>query len=277
MKKFLKKSVIHKYIQEGKSLKDILESDLEEFVDVNGTLIDANDNYKATTNDVKSKKTTDDFVRSATQGPEAYFVYGGPYYGVNYSYIVNEDEELLEQEEEDEISKELDVVPSKYSRSPEAKARKLAVKDIKKHFHDVKDPFAYYDKPSEEWPKYAIPFDTEFDFEIDESKEKMKSLVDEILTKRRIPKDVVQRTNEEDLMHDVEIPEIGELKKTYEKPIVVRKLNSLMDIINKEGIYGDQVAIILNHLLNSVDISKIDKEHRELLGDKLKYGEQERE
>ena len=74
MKKFLKKSLIHKYLKEGKSLKDILEVDLDEFIDVNGTLIDANDNYKASPNFVKSKKTTDDFVRSATQGPEAYFI-----------------------------------------------------------------------------------------------------------------------------------------------------------------------------------------------------------
>ena len=47
------------------------------------------------------------FIRSATQGPAAYFIYGGPYYGINYSYTVSESEVLEEEEIDETISPEL--------------------------------------------------------------------------------------------------------------------------------------------------------------------------
>jgi len=61
----------------------------------------------------------------------------------------------------------------KYSRNPEYKAKKRAQKDIKKHFYKVDDPWAHEGgKPSEEWPKYSLPYDTEFFFDdISESEE----------------------------------------------------------------------------------------------------------
>ena len=89
MNKTYKKLDIDKYMNELKNEHVVKEDDINEFIDTAGTMIDRNDNYRATPSIVKSKKTTDDFVRSATQGPEAYFIYGGPYYGINYSYIVN--------------------------------------------------------------------------------------------------------------------------------------------------------------------------------------------
>lgn len=61
----------------------------------------------------------------------------------------------------------------KYSRNPEYKAKKRAQKDIKKHFYKVDDPWAHEGgKPSEEWPRYSLPYDTEFFFDdINESDE----------------------------------------------------------------------------------------------------------
>lgn len=57
--------------------------------------------------------------------------------------------------------------------------------------------------------------------------------------------------------------------------MVVRKLNHLLDLINKEGIEGEQLAIILNHLIGSVDINSIDDTYKEILGDKIKYSDEE--
>ena len=88
MNKTYKKSDINKY------LSPIKKGDLivNELINADGTIIDKDDNFKANQRIVRSKKTTDDFIRSATQGPEAYFIYGGPYYGINYSYTVSEGE-----------------------------------------------------------------------------------------------------------------------------------------------------------------------------------------
>ena len=94
MSKTYKKSDIHKYINEKKNVID--EEEVNELVDIHGSLINKDDNFRATPSVIKSKKTSDDFARAATQGPEAYFIYGGPYYGINYSYVVNEEEKLEE-------------------------------------------------------------------------------------------------------------------------------------------------------------------------------------
>ena len=107
----------------------------------------------------------------------------------------------------------------------------------------------------------------------------MKSLVDEIMIKQKNkPKDFVKKMREQDIIGDeITIPDVTELKNVHEKPMVIRKLNSLLDLINKENLKGEELSIVLNHLINNVDIYSIDERYRELIGDKLKYGEEEGE
>ena len=225
MNKTYKKLDINKYINELKNEYVMKEDDINEFIDTAGTMIDRNDNYRATPSLIKSKKTTDDFVRSATQGPEAYFIYGGPYYGINYSYVVNE-----EEEDTDEILEEDDDMDT-LTPHPQSKINKNQI-------------------------------------------EEMKSLVDEIFLKKKDERGIVKRANEQDILgDDVIIPDISELKKTFEKPMVIRKLNHLLDLIVKEQLNGEELAIVLNHLLQNVEISKISDKHKEILGDEIKYGE----
>jgi len=45
------------------------------------------------------------------------------------------------------------------------------------------------------------------------------------------------------------------------------------DLIDKEEINGEELAIILNHLFKNVNITEMSDKHREILGDKIKYGE----
>jgi len=63
MNKKFKKSDINKYLK-GKKLN---EERIDELIDSNGSLINKNNNYVQNRNYIKSKKTTDDFVKSATQ------------------------------------------------------------------------------------------------------------------------------------------------------------------------------------------------------------------
>ena len=57
--------------------------------------------------------------------------------------------------------------------------------------------------------------------------------------------------------------------------MLFRKTLHLLDLINKENLSGVELAIILNHLLDSININKLSKEHRNLLCKKLEYGEEE--
>ena len=212
MKKTYKKSDINKYKKGIK--KDTM---INELINTDGTLVDKNDNFKANQRIVRSKKTTDDFIRGATQGPEAYFIYGGPYYGINFSYTVSEGEEILEEE---------NITP-------------------------------------------------EF---VDESQiDEMKNLVDEIIRNKKDVRGIVQKSNEQDMMGDIEatIPDVTELKQVHQKPMVTRKMDLLLDLIHKEGLTGDELAIVLNHIVDNVDINRLNDEYREIIGDKIKYGEEE--
>jgi len=216
MNKTYKKSDIDKYVGEIKKEHVMQEEDLNELVDTAGAMIDSDDNYRATPSLIKSKKTSDDYVRSATQGPEAYFIYGGPYYGVNYNYVVSE-EETLEEEISPEALQDLDAFHSnkkKYSRNPKEKARKYAIKDIKKHFYKSGAP-GYESDPVDKWAKHALPYDTDFNLDLYAEGE-MKKLVDEIYLKKKDKEQgIVKRANEQDVLGDVgiTIPDISELKK----------------------------------------------------------------
>jgi len=266
-------------------------------------MISSTNNYVQNRNHIKSKKTSDDFVRNSTQGPEAYFVYGGPYYGVNYSYVVNEDDDILDlddrmydeedeyldgdlielndniYDEEDEYYDELNVVPTKsYSREPKDRmrrsAKQMADRDISRHYNKPADP-VYDNLPVDKWRGHSLGYDTEFDFDLYEGEESMKKLVDEIMMKKKSSRGIVKKMKEQDIIGDeVIIPDVTELKDVHEKPMVIRKLNSLLDLINKENLKGEELSILLNHLINNVDIYSIDERYRELIGDKIKYGEE---
>jgi len=283
MKKTFKKSDINKYLKKNK---------VNEFVNNNGSMISATNNYVQNRSHIKSRKTSDDFVRNSTQGPEAYFIYGGPYYGINYSYVVNEDDDMLdfdldddnynefevfdgdiidldsEHSIDDDYYDELNVVPNRDRMRKSAK--QMADKHIKS---DLNVPS--FDEMKR---KHSLDYDTDFNFDLYESENEMKGLVDEIMMKKKKPSnDFVKKMREQDIVgDDITIPDVTELKTVHEKPMVIRKLNSLLDLINKENLKGDELSILLNHLINNIDIYSIDDKYRELIGDKLKYGEEER-
>ena len=68
-------------------------------------------------------------------------------------------------------------------------------------------------------------------------------------------KDFVKRIGEVDIITDkISIPDISELKDVHEKPIVIRKINSLLDLIHKENLKGDELSILLSFLIDNLDI-----------------------
>ena len=53
--------------------------------------------------------------------------------------------------------------------------------------------------------------------------------------------------------------------------MVIRKLNHLLDLIGKEELTGEELAIVLNHLIENIDLTILNDEYREIIGDKIKY------
>lgn len=212
MGKTFKKKDLKEYIEEEEILD---EEDLNELIDIDGGLISHKDNYKATDKVVKSKGTSKDHARRTSQGPGAYYPWGGAFYGGYYT--MNEDDEVLEDE---------DI-------------------DLKEEIDDI-------------------------------AESRMKELVDEMLSKKK-SYGIVKRTNEQDVMEDVKIPEFSDLKSKYDNPIVARKLMYFTDLLNKHEISGDEIAIIINYFIDTLDISKMRDGYKKILCDKLAYGGEEEE
>jgi hypothetical protein len=73
---------------------------------------------------------------------------------------LNKNSEFDYIEEMDEFDE-----PKKYSRDPRSRARKSAEKDMSRHFKKSGNPWTTDVEPSEKWPKYKLPYDTEFNFD----------------------------------------------------------------------------------------------------------------
>ena len=52
---------------------------------------------------------------------------------------------------------------------------------------------------------------------------------------------------------------------------------NLLNLIEKEELDGEELAILLNHLIKNIKLDLLNEKHKEILGDKIKYGEQEGE
>ena len=109
--------------------------------------------------------------------------------------------------------------------------------------------------------------------------DEMKSLVDEIIRNKKDNRGIVKKYNEQGVMRDMQIsiPDISELKKVHQKPMVIRKMDNFLDLVHKEELDGEELAIVLNHIIDNVDINNLSDNHKEIIGDKIKYGDEDRE
>jgi hypothetical protein len=81
---------------------------------------------------------------------------------------LNKDSEFDYVQEEDDDFLDMDKF-NKYRRDTEYKskkdARRMADRDMSKHFKSPGDPWATDVNPSEKWPKHKLPYDTKFNFD----------------------------------------------------------------------------------------------------------------
>jgi len=91
-------------------------------------------------------------------------------------------------------------------------------------------------------------------------KKKMKKLVEDILDKK-IAKNKIYNINKNGIP-DIEII-------SDENPLLVRKVKSLTDIIEKNQATGEQKGVILNFLINNIDTIDIPAEYKKEMLKKL--------
>lgn len=104
----------------------------------------------------------------------------------------------------------------------------------------------------------------ELQTELDEiAKAKMEGMLEDLVTKST-PNTIVDRPVFAPEIDETtgEIPGLDELKDTFEKPILARKISFLTDMLSNENVNGDEKAIILNHILTHMDLSDVSTNHK---------------
>ena len=111
----------------------------------------------------------------------------------------------------------------------------------------------------------------------DVAESKMKNMIEDIMRKSSYDDyDFVSKYDDFDVkQRGNEIPLFSELKVKYQKPILARKTLFLGDLMQKEMVHGEEIAIILNHILDSVSDQDIPKHYQEQLIEKIKNGKRE--
>ena len=97
------------------------------------------------------------------------------------------------------------------------------------------------------------------------SKVKMKGMLEDIFSKKKFDDDIVKRIRDKEVTLNG-IPSIEIMNDS--NPIIVRKVNLLKDVIDRNTVSGEEKGIILNHLLD-MDMSDIPREYKEEIKRKL--------
>ena len=107
------------------------------------------------------------------------------------------------------------------------------------------------------------------------SENKMKNMIEDIMRKSSYgDNDFVSRYDDYGVSSKSdEIPLFQELKTKHNKPILARKTSFLTDLMRKESINGEELAIIVKHMLTSVDGLEIPKNYTKELIDIISNGE----
>jgi len=96
---------------------------------------------------------------------------------------------------------------------------------------------------------------------------KMKNMVEDIVDKK-LPKEVVDKIKKYGDIRKNGIPDIEIISE--ENPLLVRKVKSLVDIVEKNQATGEQKGVILNFLINNIGTIDIPAEYKSEMIKKLR-------
>ncbi|MDB4326273.1 hypothetical protein N9966_00510 [bacterium] len=96
-------------------------------------------------------------------------------------------------------------------------------------------------------------------------KVKSKKIKESVFTKKDFDREFVDRGSDD--MDKNEIPNLESLRET--NPILIRKVSALKDIVEKNNASGEELGVIINHIL-SMDLKEIPREYKNILKNKLK-------
>ena len=98
------------------------------------------------------------------------------------------------------------------------------------------------------------------------ARNKMKDMLEDIMGNKNITDDMVKNVKSNEVRRNG-IPPIETINDS--NPIIVRKVNLLKDVLDRNSVSGEEKGIMLNHLL-TMDLSDVPSEYKEELKKKLR-------
>lgn len=92
---------------------------------------------------------------------------------------------------------------------------------------------------------------------------KMKKIIED-LTNKVTDREMVKRKNNSDVNRN-SIPDLEELSTTYNKPIVSKKAQALLNTFEMNNLNGEEIGIVINYILTNVDLSSIPQDYKNIL------------
>ena len=96
-------------------------------------------------------------------------------------------------------------------------------------------------------------------------KNKMNSLIEDIYTKKDFDKEFVEKRKKDLRLNGIE--SLESIRET--NPILIRKVGTLKDLIEKNSASGEEKAVILNFLLD-IDMTDVPQQYKEELKKKIR-------
>lgn len=94
---------------------------------------------------------------------------------------------------------------------------------------------------------------------------KMKGMIEDIVKGKYNDYDVIGKSDFE----PSQIPDLNYLKTEHQRPIIARKAKYLSDMIEREGVSGEEIAIVLNHLLSTINVEEMPSNYKKILINKI--------
>lgn len=98
------------------------------------------------------------------------------------------------------------------------------------------------------------------------SEQKMKKMVEDILSRKSNSQDIVKKTSNSDVNRNG-IPDIKDLSDT--KMIVVGKLRDLIDTIKSSNFSSEEIGIVLNFLITNINTTDIPNDYKNIIRKQL--------
>jgi len=96
---------------------------------------------------------------------------------------------------------------------------------------------------------------------------KMRKMVEDLLSTKN-GDNLVSKYKDTDINRN-DIPDLSDLAQSYQKPIPAKKAQEMLDTIQKNNLNGEEVAIILNFMINNIDTSQIPNDFRRMIKNNL--------